>query len=226
MANGDAAAAAGLDIVPGTAKRNLGYDEINKTRDYIALTPIVRGGTGATTAAQARTNLGAMDAAATADTIPNGAGNGSIQDDVDYVAGLATAANTNANNRLPYAGGSLTGHLYSMPARTGNVTSNYVPAYLNADGRLGAPPLAKGTDVTDYEGSVLDLRPVTYVGIADPLGATRLGLVADEAEQVEPLVVAYADGQPASIRYDLLSVALLREVQRLAERVAALEAEA
>lgn len=36
MANGDAAAAAGMDLVSGTADRRLGYDEINKTRDYIA----------------------------------------------------------------------------------------------------------------------------------------------------------------------------------------------
>jgi len=36
MANGDNAAAAGMDIVPGTAQVRLGYDEINKTRDYVA----------------------------------------------------------------------------------------------------------------------------------------------------------------------------------------------
>jgi hypothetical protein len=36
MANGDAAAAAGMDVVPGTAKVRLGYDEINKSRDYVA----------------------------------------------------------------------------------------------------------------------------------------------------------------------------------------------
>lgn len=36
MANGDAAAAAGMDVVSGTADRRQGYDEVNKTRDYIA----------------------------------------------------------------------------------------------------------------------------------------------------------------------------------------------
>lgn len=36
MANGDAAAAAGMDIVPGTAPVRNGYDEINKSRDYVA----------------------------------------------------------------------------------------------------------------------------------------------------------------------------------------------
>lgn len=36
MPNGGDASAAGMDIVPSTAKRSLGYDEINKSRDYIA----------------------------------------------------------------------------------------------------------------------------------------------------------------------------------------------
>lgn len=35
MANGDIAADAGLPVVPATAKLNLGYDEINRTRDLI-----------------------------------------------------------------------------------------------------------------------------------------------------------------------------------------------
>jgi hypothetical protein len=35
MANGDAAIAAGMDVVLGTDDRRQGYDEDNKTRDYI-----------------------------------------------------------------------------------------------------------------------------------------------------------------------------------------------
>ena len=63
MANGDDAVAAGMDKLLGTADRRLGYDEINKTRDYIAqktsaVLPITKGGTGQTTASAARTALG------------------------------------------------------------------------------------------------------------------------------------------------------------------------
>ena len=36
MPNGDAAADAGMDTVPGTADLRDSYDEHNKTRDYIA----------------------------------------------------------------------------------------------------------------------------------------------------------------------------------------------
>ena len=61
MANGDSAAAAGFPVVPETALVKMGYDEINLTRDLVAgTTPIVRGGTGATTAPQALTNLAAV----------------------------------------------------------------------------------------------------------------------------------------------------------------------
>lgn len=36
MANGDKAAAVGMDVVAGTDDRRQGYDEINKSRDYLA----------------------------------------------------------------------------------------------------------------------------------------------------------------------------------------------
>lgn len=86
MANGDAAAALGFDLVLATDDVREGYSEYNKSRDYLAnhitsgshtasqitsgvfaldrlpVMPITKGGTGATTAAQARTNLGAAPA--------------------------------------------------------------------------------------------------------------------------------------------------------------------
>ncbi len=82
MTAGDAAAALGFDIVAPTDDVKEGYAEINKSRDYLAeditsgtrsasqtssgifstdrlpITTILKGGTGATTAEQARTNLG------------------------------------------------------------------------------------------------------------------------------------------------------------------------
>ncbi len=69
MAIGDEAAAAGYPIVPNTGeegKVRYGAREINRTRDFVAqvknlilaVWPITRGGTGATTKPTARTNLG------------------------------------------------------------------------------------------------------------------------------------------------------------------------
>lgn len=67
MATGDAALARGMDLVSGTAPLNTIDTEENKTRDYIAqftsaVQPISKGGTGATTAAAARSALGVSPA--------------------------------------------------------------------------------------------------------------------------------------------------------------------
>jgi hypothetical protein len=69
MAVGDDATAAGFPLVPDTGSGGLvrnGDLEINRTRDFIANVkalilatwPIAKGGTGSTTAAGARVNLG------------------------------------------------------------------------------------------------------------------------------------------------------------------------
>lgn len=80
MAVGDEATDAGYPLVPNVGeegKIRWGAREINRTRDFIAqvknlilaVWPVTRGGTGATTAAGARTNLG-LGAVATENTVP------------------------------------------------------------------------------------------------------------------------------------------------------------
>lgn len=65
---------------------------------------------------------------------------------------------------------------------------------------------------------LLDLRPVTFrfrKGILGGADRTRVGLIAEEVAEVFPeLVVRGKDGEPFGVRYELLSVVLLSELQR------------
>lgn len=143
MAIGDAALGAGMDILTGMEDRRNGWQEINKTRDYLAtktndVTPVAKGGTGASTAAAARTNL----------SVPSKA------ELTDGLAGKAAASHTHSelrsgNMRLGAGSGEWntaqglyadsyigTGGSYFTYGAT-PVTSGYVSAWINSDGRIG-----------------------------------------------------------------------------------------
>ncbi len=85
MAVGDEASAAGYPLVPDTGEEGRvrwGAREINRTRDLVAqvknmissVWPIDKGGTGATTKSEARTNLGITSGTSS----PSGGSNGDI----------------------------------------------------------------------------------------------------------------------------------------------------
>lgn len=89
MAVGDDAAAAGYPLVPnasvGGEVRN-GALELNRTRDFVgqvkalvlAVWPVSKGGTGGTTAAEARTNLGICGAITYSPDPPTGGQPGDV----------------------------------------------------------------------------------------------------------------------------------------------------
>lgn len=89
MAIGDEAAAAGFPLVPSSgpgSEVSLGAQEINRTRDFVAeiknlilsTWTIAKGGTGASTASGARSNLGISSGTAAASDAVGGATNGNI----------------------------------------------------------------------------------------------------------------------------------------------------
>ena len=89
MAIGDDATAAGYPLVPDTGtggEVKLGAQEINRTRDFVAqvlalilsVWPVSRGGTGASTAAGARVNLGISYGTASVSDSVGGAVDGNI----------------------------------------------------------------------------------------------------------------------------------------------------
>lgn len=84
------------------------------------------------------------------------------------------------------------------------------------------------TDVRPLDWDGIDcLRPITYALKNAEDGARSLGFIAEEVEEVCPMLVTYNDmGAPDGLCYDRITVLLVDEVKRLRERVSKLEKEA
>lgn len=74
------------------------------------------------------------------------------------------------------------------------------------------------------EESLLHLRPVSFVMKNDATKTKQFGLIAEEVEKILPaLVVKNAEGQPDAVKYHELPALLLKEIQRLNDRIKSLE---
>lgn len=98
-----------------------------------------------------------------------------------------------------------------------------IQMFINNQGQLGTNPSAtrfkEGIEPVGEDGRrLLALRPVRFrykPAYDDPTRPLQYGLVAEEVAEVFPeLVHPDSDGTPYSVRYHLLSVLLLNELQR------------
>jgi hypothetical protein len=101
--------------------------------------------------------------------------------------------------------------------------NNAVMVVIDGNGQLGTVSSSRRfkTDIQDMgEAShgLLRLRPVTFryrKPYADGSQPVQYGLIAEEVAEVYPDLVAYGnDGQPESVKYQVLDSMLLNEVQR------------
>lgn len=256
MANGDAAVAAGMAVVAGTADRRMGYDEINKTRDYIAqrtstVTPITKGGTGATSAATARTALGA---AATAHThTPSNISAGTFGNGIGLVTNqpIATTVSMNAGNGIGIGGtgrgidgaGNATlgvinaNDINSSTGYNRNVSGGGVrAAYFAADGRLGTTSSSRRykrilREIEADPLAILDLAPQLYQynWAVDEYGDgafIEAGLIAEDLHEagLEWLVIYDKDNRPDGIHYERVAMAVLIATKYVWEQHKALDA--
>ncbi len=236
MANGDAAVAIGMDIVPGTMDLRQGYDEINKTRDYVA--EHETSGThdasainsGVLAAARipdldaAKITSGELDTARIPD-IPQSKVTGAWTKTVSAGAAGITGGNFVAAGDVDAAGSMhIGGSLFSVAGRSTPVTSSYAAAYFNGgDNRLGVTPSAARfkRDLEPWTENVdafLDLVPRKgrFVWDADD-APKRAFLIAEELiaagfEEMVPLVddPEHEDyGKPLTINYAELTIPLL-----------------
>lgn len=227
MTNGDAAAAAGLAVVSGaTGDVRDGYDEINKTRDYIA-NHMTAGTHGASAI-----NSGTLDAARLPSTVPlkDGSGNLIIPGYFRSNGSLTSLSDVNV------AGGGI---FASRPGVAG-----WTSAVLrNSDGQLGVATSSRRfkQDIApaDPRRTLLAVEVVRYRYISEVEehgdgAAFEIGVIAEQLHDLglhEYVVYRDEEGDdvglvPFSVRYELMVCDLLLIVQDHDERLVALELKA
>jgi hypothetical protein len=105
-----------------------------------------------------------------------------------------------------------------------------IPVYVSSDGKLGTSASSRRfkeqiADMGDSSSGLFQLRPVTFFykpQYDDGSHALQYGLIAEEVAKVYPEMVVYdKDGQPYTVKYQLLAPMLLNELQKQHTVVAA-----
>lgn len=115
---------------------------------------------------------------------------------------------------------------------TTTAANDAIAVMIDSNGQLGTISSSRRfkediAQMGDASASLWQLRPVTfrYTPDRDPAGSLQFGLIAEEVEQAFPELVAYGqDGLPETVKYHLLPVLLLNELQKEHARVEELEA--
>lgn len=234
---GAVALAAGFTLVPGTGLASDIEEYINRALDEVAarlqsVWGIPKGGTGASDAPTARSNLGIPTIAAGDASVANGlpryngsnqlttadptlGGHAASKQYVDSAA--ASAAATAASGRVAKSGDTMSGHLYlpaSSPADAG-----WTIAYINGpDGRV-----SRGASSERFKKYIRAIDPLELGDIFPDLHRFKMrniegtadgkwiyGNIAErlaEHPDLEPFVVYDGDGLPLSIDFIALEIA-------------------
>jgi len=225
----------------GTEQANTLDTEMNRTRDEIArrtsaVMPLDKGGTGAKTAATARANLGA---AASSEVVRLGAAGNQIslrwQDgrikirvDSSEVGDVAVTGDIVGKASAAEVAGLYAGQLSPAIFNRGTAGS-WRSLAVQADGTLAHTASARRfkqdirpLEVTDEQVRALNL--VTFTMRAT--GYEDFGLVAEDLESAGLSDFVFYDdgGELLGVHYERVALAMLPVVQRLIDRVEALEA--
>lgn len=233
MANGDAAAAAGMDLVASTDDRRDGWDEINKTRDYIAertnaVTPVEKGGTGGVTVAEATANLHVWrNSGATAPgTTPSLGWNGVRL--VYEIPGYAFSTELARLADIPSGSGLADGPTSGAYARAATGPATWYAVWMNAANQFMRNTSSRRykKNIRDWAppaGGIMGLRTVIFDRKGDDAPVDEVGFIAEEVLEVLPDGVAYYEGEVDGLNDRAIIAALVNHVQELTRRIEILE---
>jgi hypothetical protein len=117
---------------------------------------------------------------------------------------------------------------------TTTVNNDAVPVVIDSAGQLGTASSSREmkeaiVDMGEASDAVLKLRPVTFrykKAYGDGSKPIQFGLIAEEVAETFPeLAASGADGKVETVKYHLLPVLLLNEVQRQEKEIGELRAE-
>lgn len=218
MATGDAALAAGMELVDGNSPASTLDTEDNKSRDYIAQF-------FASAKAYVDSKVAAISLTWSSITGKPSrfATTWSLIDDKPSLVSL------------PYLDDRIApGATVPIYVQGSAVTSNYVAMYRNGDGRVGISPSALRFKkfITDHPYTLAEacaIRPVNYHLKAEVYGSAdapeEIGVIAEELiEAGLGEFVAYDnDGAPLSVHYERLALVALGALREVSQRLTALE---
>lgn len=219
MANGDAALAAGMDVVPGTADLRNGFDEDNKTRDYLAAHQ-----TGGTHPASAITS-GVLAEARIPSLAASKISSGTLDD--ARIPSLAASKITSGSLSVPVStdGAGRFGAAYNY-----NIVTTRRAVWMDVDGALGYSSSSRRYKVKIRQAAidvdaVLKIIPSTFEYRKG--GETDSGLIAEDLAEagLEFCVFRNEAGAVEGIHYDRFSVALLAVCRSQQEQIDALAAQ-
>lgn len=227
MANGDAAAAAGMDVVPGTADLRMGYDEINKTRDYIAQDK----STGTRRADQITSGVFDPARVPVPKTVvdsgisfykPSGFNQWNCSHNLAVLGATSVGSSLSVGTSL-YAGGQV-----AFPAALGGIAGWSTLAIQTSSGVLGVPVSARKYKKNERPSDLAELAKIGQAVVTDFEyraafgGGKTFGLIADDLP-VEQLKRYGDDGEIDGIDESRLVYAVLAYAQTLEARLAKLE---
>jgi hypothetical protein len=253
MANGDKAAAKGWDVVPATRAHSLGYDGINYVADRVADEVDARATLATTVAGKANTahththadiDSGTWTGGVVSPSAITGAGftvagvsagftaDGSVIAGAGAIAGDLSVRDVTGRELTLSGNAHLTGNVY-VPNRSA-VSSGYVAAYINSDGRLGISPSSRRfkKEIKAWspdKQAVLAMQLVTFrykaAVYGNGNGPVEVGVIAEDliALGLDWLVFFDTDGQPEGVHYERIALALLPVIQDHESRLSALE---